>query len=305
VKAGKIDFKVDKAGIIHAVIGKASFDAAKAQRERHELLQTLVKLKPSTAKGAYIMSIYHEQHHGARHQSGYPRGGIRTATGRPLGAPRHQQKKMATRAEKDQAIAELIGGDQRHQRALPHRRQLAWTAESTSATCAGPANKGGVRMKVVKNTLLRKAMERVEGKDYSGLFPTLAGQTAVLFAEKGNAPAKLIKDFRKKRAKNSAPQLKSAWIDEAVFVGDDQLVMLSELKGREELIGEIIGLLQSPHEEPHQRPAGQRWPPQDRRPGEGPRRARPPNTPTRFGRRMVRRPDLQRVTHSQLPNNRK
>jgi large subunit ribosomal protein L10 len=98
-------------------------------------------------------------------------------------------------------------------------------------------------MKVVKNTLLRKAMERVEGKDYSELYPSIVGQTAILFAEKGNAPAKLIKDFRKK---GDRPALKSAWIDEAVFIGDDQLVMLSELKGREELIGEIIGLLQSP-----------------------------------------------------------
>ena len=57
VKAGKIDFKVDKAGVIHAVIGKASFDAAKLSENAHELLQTLVKLKPSTAKGAYIKSI--------------------------------------------------------------------------------------------------------------------------------------------------------------------------------------------------------------------------------------------------------
>jgi large subunit ribosomal protein L1 len=57
VKAGKIDFKVDKAGIIHAVIGKASFDAAKLRENANEILQTLVKLKPSTAKGAYIKSI--------------------------------------------------------------------------------------------------------------------------------------------------------------------------------------------------------------------------------------------------------
>ena len=72
---------------------------------------------------------------------------------------------------------------------------------------------------------------------------TLKGQTSVLFADKGNAPAKMIKDFRKK---DTRPVLKSAWIDEAVFIGDDQLVMLSTLKGKEELIGEIIGLLQSP-----------------------------------------------------------
>jgi large subunit ribosomal protein L10 len=74
--------------------------------------------------------------------------------------------------------------------------------------------------------------------------PSLKGQTSILFADKGNAPAKLIKDFRKKD--QTKPALKSAWIDEAVFVGDDQLVMLSNLKGKEELIGDIIALLQSP-----------------------------------------------------------
>ena len=68
-------------------------------------------------------------------------------------------------------------------------------------------------------------------------------QTALLFAEKGNAPAKMIESFRKKGTK---PALKSAWIDEAVFIGDDQVAVLSKLKGKEELIGEIIALLQSP-----------------------------------------------------------
>ncbi|MBP8877791.1 MAG: 50S ribosomal protein L10, partial [Flavobacteriales bacterium] len=116
------------------------------------------------------------------------------------------------------------------------------SAEATSnlrRTC----HKSGIRMKVVKNTLLQKAMERIEGRDYSEVILTLKGQTSVLFADKGNAPAKMIKDFRKK---DTRPVLKSAWIDEAVFIGDDQLVMLSTLKGKEELIGEIIGLLQSP-----------------------------------------------------------
>jgi large subunit ribosomal protein L10 len=148
---------------------------------------------------------------------------------------------MATRAEKDQAITELIG-EIESTNVLYLTDASSMSAESTS-NLRRACNKGGIRMKVVKNTLLRKAMERVEGKDYSELYPSIVGQTAILFAEKGNAPAKLIKDFRKK---GDRPALKSAWIDEAVFVGDDQLVMLSELKGREELIGEIIGLLQSP-----------------------------------------------------------
>jgi large subunit ribosomal protein L10 len=148
---------------------------------------------------------------------------------------------MATRAEKDQAITELIGVIE-STNVLYLTDASSMSAESTS-DLRRACHKGGIRMKVVKNTLLRKAMEGVEGKDYSELYPTIVGQTAILFAEKGNAPAKLIKDFRKK---GTRPALKSAWIDQAVFIGDDQLVMLSELKGREELIGDIIGLLQSP-----------------------------------------------------------
>lgn len=148
---------------------------------------------------------------------------------------------MATRAEKDQAIAGLIE-EIKDASVLYLTDASSMSAESTS-NLRRACNKSGVRMRVVKNTLLRKAMERVEGKDYSEIFPTLAGQTAMLIAEKGNVPAKMIRDFRKK---GDRPMLKSAWIDEAVFIGDNQLVMLSELKGREELIGEIIGLLQSP-----------------------------------------------------------
>jgi large subunit ribosomal protein L10 len=100
-----------------------------------------------------------------------------------------------------------------------------------------------IRMRVVKNTLLEKAMDRVEGKDFGGLRGTLAGATSIMFSEVGNAPAKLIEDFRRKNAK---PILKGAYIDEAVFIGDNQLSTLVSLKSREELIGDIIGLLQSP-----------------------------------------------------------
>lgn len=100
-----------------------------------------------------------------------------------------------------------------------------------------------IRMRVVKNTLLEKAMDRVEGKDFGGLRGTLAGATSIMFSEVGNAPAKLIEDFRRK---NEKPILKGAYIDEAVFIGDNQLSTLVSLKSREELIGDIIGLLQSP-----------------------------------------------------------
>ena len=100
-----------------------------------------------------------------------------------------------------------------------------------------------VSMRVVKNSLLEKAMDRVEDKDFGELRDTLKGATSIMFAETGNGPARLIKDFRKKEDK---PILKGAYIDASVYVGDDQLTMLSELKSKEEMIGEIIGLLQSP-----------------------------------------------------------
>lgn len=101
----------------------------------------------------------------------------------------------------------------------------------------------GIELRVVKNTLLAKAMERVEGRNYGELPSVLGGPTSIMFAEVGNVPAKLIKEFRKK---NEKPLLKGAYIEEAIFVGDNQLDALEAIKSREELIGDIIGLLQSP-----------------------------------------------------------
>lgn len=100
-----------------------------------------------------------------------------------------------------------------------------------------------VQMRVVKNTLLAKAMDQVEGKDFGDLKNVLKGATSIMFSEVGNAPAKLIQDFRKK---NDKPILKGAFIEEAVYIGDDQLKALTEIKSKEELIAEIIALLQSP-----------------------------------------------------------
>jgi len=102
--------------------------------------------------------------------------------------------------------------------------------------------KANVKLAVVKNTLLAKAMEKSD-KDFGELPTTLKGNTSLMVAETGNAPAKLIKEFRKKSNK---PVLKGAYIEEAVFVGDDQLDTLVSIKSKEELIGDIIGLLQSP-----------------------------------------------------------
>lgn len=104
------------------------------------------------------------------------------------------------------------------------------------------AFKNKVQVRVVKNTLLRKAMESIEGRDYSEMFDTLKGNTAILISETGNAPAKMIKDIRKKSEK---PVIKSAWIEESVYVGD-LVDELSSIKSKEELLGEVVTLLQSP-----------------------------------------------------------
>ncbi|MCH2084653.1 MAG: 50S ribosomal protein L10 [Saprospiraceae bacterium] len=101
-----------------------------------------------------------------------------------------------------------------------------------------------IQMKVIKNTLVKKALESApEEKNYEKLFDALKGQTAILFTTTANAPAKVLKEFRKDHEK---PLLKAAYIDTAVFVGDDQIDALTKLKSKEDLIGEVITLLQSP-----------------------------------------------------------
>jgi large subunit ribosomal protein L10 len=102
--------------------------------------------------------------------------------------------------------------------------------------------KADVQLSVVKNTLLSKAMEASD-RDFGDLPTVLKGNTSVMYSETGNAPAKVIKNFRKKAEK---PLLKGAFIEETVYIGDDQLDMLVDIKSKEELIGEIVGLLQSP-----------------------------------------------------------
>ena len=102
--------------------------------------------------------------------------------------------------------------------------------------------KANVKLAVVKNTLLAKAMENSD-KDFGDLPTTLKGNTSILFSDTGNAPAKVIKEFRKKSDK---PVLKGAYVEEAVYIGDDQLNALVSIKSKEELIGDIISILQSP-----------------------------------------------------------
>jgi large subunit ribosomal protein L10 len=100
----------------------------------------------------------------------------------------------------------------------------------------------GVKLQVAKNTLIKKALI-ASGKYNEELEAVLTGPTAIMFTETGNLPAKLIKDFRKAAAK---PELKGAYIDSAIYLGDHQLEALVALKSKHELIGELIGLLQSP-----------------------------------------------------------
>jgi len=99
-----------------------------------------------------------------------------------------------------------------------------------------------ISLLVVKNTLLRKAMEQSEG-DFNDLYDVLKDSTSIMFCETGNTPAKLIREFRKTMEK---PVLKAAFVEESIYIGDDQLEALSKIKSKEELLGDLLMLLQSP-----------------------------------------------------------
>jgi large subunit ribosomal protein L10 len=99
-----------------------------------------------------------------------------------------------------------------------------------------------IKLVVVKNTLLKRALEQA-GLECGELFPVLKGSTAVMFSNNGNTPAKMIREFRKSHPK---PLIKGAYVEESVYVGDNLIETLVALKSKEELIGEIITLLQSP-----------------------------------------------------------
>lgn len=100
-----------------------------------------------------------------------------------------------------------------------------------------------ISVTVVKNTLLKKAIERANDSKLAELIPVLKGETALIFTDVSNAPAKVIKAFRKADTK---PALKAAYVEEMIFIGDEQLDALANLKSRNELIGDVIALLQSP-----------------------------------------------------------
>ena len=100
-----------------------------------------------------------------------------------------------------------------------------------------------ISVTVIKNTLLKKAIEKANDSKLAELIPALKGETALIFTDISNAPAKIIKDFRKNDKK---PALKAAYVEEMIFIGDEQLDALVGLKSKNELLGEVIGLLQSP-----------------------------------------------------------
>jgi LSU ribosomal protein L10P len=145
-----------------------------------------------------------------------------------------------TREEKSQVIENLTA--QLSENPIIYLADISGLDAGNTSNLRRACFKAGVKLAVVKNTLLSKAMDASD-KEFGELSGTLTGNTSIMFSETGNAPAKVIKEFRKK---SDRPVLKGAFIEEAIYVGDDQLDNLVNIKSKEELIGDIIGLLQSP-----------------------------------------------------------
>ena len=145
-----------------------------------------------------------------------------------------------TREEKSLVIEDLTA--QLAENSNIYIADISGLDAATTSNLRRACFKANVSLAVVKNTLLAKAMEASD-KDFGELPSTLKGNTSIMISETGNAPAKVIKDFRKKAEK---PILKGAFIEEAIYVGDENLDALVNIKSKEEVIGDIIGLLQSP-----------------------------------------------------------
>lgn len=146
------------------------------------------------------------------------------------------------RIDKEAAIAEL--------KEKLSDSQFFYLTDSSTLTVGqvnalrGLCYKNDIEMKVVKNTLVKKAMESLqEEKNFEGLYDSLKGPTAIMFSQVSNAPAKIIDEFRKSHDK---PVLKAAYIDSDIYIGDGEVATLKSLKSKEELIGDIIMILQSP-----------------------------------------------------------
>jgi len=145
-----------------------------------------------------------------------------------------------TREEKSIAIQDLTA--QLADTKVIYVADISGLNAATTSDLRRACFKAGIKLEVVKNTLLEKAMETSEN-EYGDLPSILKGNSAIMIAEAANGPAKIIKEFRKKGGK---PVLKGAYINEEIYIGDEQLDALVAIKSREEVIGEIIGLLQSP-----------------------------------------------------------
>lgn len=149
-----------------------------------------------------------------------------------------------TKAEKTLVIEELAGkfADSKYFYVTDCSELNVETINKLRRTCF----EQDIQLKVVKNTLIKKALEKAaetNEENYEDLFGVLKGASALMFTETGNAPAKLIKKFRED---NEKPLLKAAFVESEVYVGDDQLESLVSIKSKEELIGDIILLLESP-----------------------------------------------------------
>ncbi|NNF01848.1 MAG: 50S ribosomal protein L10 [Bacteroidia bacterium] len=145
-----------------------------------------------------------------------------------------------TREDKSQIIENLVGKFNEFPNF--YVADISYLDASNSNDLRRLCYKRGVQMQIVKNTLIRKALEKLDG-DYDEVYDVLKGNSAIMMSETTNLPAKVIKEFRKK---SDRPILKAAWIDTAIYIGDDKVEELSALKSKEELIGEVISLLQSP-----------------------------------------------------------
>ncbi|NDI98363.1 50S ribosomal protein L10 [Flavobacterium sp. LaA7.5] len=145
-----------------------------------------------------------------------------------------------TREEKSRVIEDLTA--QLAETNVVYVADISGLDAETTSNLRRACFKANIKLEVVKNTLLEKAMESSDN-NYGELPSILKGNTSIMIAENGNAPAKVIKEFRKKSDK---PLLKGAYIHEAVFIGDNQLDALISLKSKDEVIGEIVTILQSP-----------------------------------------------------------
>ncbi|MDC6390090.1 50S ribosomal protein L10 [Maribacter sp. PR1] len=145
-----------------------------------------------------------------------------------------------TREEKATVIQDLT--TQLGENSIIYLADISGMDAGTTSDLRRACFKANIKLAVVKNTLLAKAMDASD-REFGELPEVLKGNTSLMFSEVGNAPAKLIKNFRKKSNK---PLLKGAFVEEAVYIGDENLDALVSIKSKEEMIGEIIGLLQSP-----------------------------------------------------------